>query len=722
MTLAKLLRTGALCGALFVGAVSCALAAFDGEIPAGNFWGNPSASAKAPGKATGTAMFDRAFCATNNAVLARISGSWACLSPANNAIFATSASGVPAFSALTSLPHKTTPTPSDVLLIADQAASGALKYSLISEAVAAVSSGVVSIAGNTGAFTLSNGICNTANDVRLCTIGANTVLGNFTGGAAVPTAQSTTGTGSVMRANAPTMAGNLILNGNWLSGDGGNEGIQVDSSGNVGVGTSSPIFDGNSAIARYLSVNNATAHNFSEIGIGGNATSAGDYLGSIGFYNSSLGAADKRTAIIFGQTEGATNSGNLQFYTYNAGTLGERLRISPTGNVGIANASPPSLLSVGTNFFVDASGSHKTSSAGVAVNSATITTSGDQSANLIAALAAYDVVQLPCGTFSFNSTPVQPATQTLFPRSGQTLAGSGKCTILKNTLNDSAYRGLLQIDNVNDITIRDLVIDLDGKGTTAFCINAMRSDYPRILNVGCKNGLNTGFLLSQNGGSDGSDYALISGCHMENLGNVASTNSHAIEVSLSHHVNIIGCVMKNVDNGINYASSNFGVVSGVTINGSGLTNSAFGGVRCSGSKFMQVSGVVTESTPTGLRLNGCQSSSFSGITIRATKYAGIFLEANNLGGGGPDAMTLGNTLTGIAIDSPCTAGACAAAVSFELSGVPANYVTNNTISGVNLVSGGGSPSALYGLVGVTAGINKCDTSVTTMSNVSYGSC
>jgi hypothetical protein len=32
--------------------------------------------------------------------------------------------------------------------------------------------------------------------------------------------------------------GNILLNGNWLSGDGGNEGIYVDSAGSVGIGTS----------------------------------------------------------------------------------------------------------------------------------------------------------------------------------------------------------------------------------------------------------------------------------------------------------------------------------------------------------------------------------------------------------------------------------------------------------------------------------------------------
>jgi len=37
-----------------------------------------------------------------------------------------------------------------------------------------------------------------------------------------------------------TMTGNIALNGNYLSGDGSDEGVFVDSSGNVGIGTTSP--------------------------------------------------------------------------------------------------------------------------------------------------------------------------------------------------------------------------------------------------------------------------------------------------------------------------------------------------------------------------------------------------------------------------------------------------------------------------------------------------
>jgi hypothetical protein len=52
-------------------------------------------------------------------------------------------------------------------------------------------------------------------------------------------AQGSTADNALPKAGG-TMTGNIALNGNYLSGDGGDEGVFVDSSGNVGIGATTP--------------------------------------------------------------------------------------------------------------------------------------------------------------------------------------------------------------------------------------------------------------------------------------------------------------------------------------------------------------------------------------------------------------------------------------------------------------------------------------------------
>lgn len=83
----KLLRLGALLGALFISGHALAQS-FGGELRAGSFWGNPSASAAPATDATATQMFDRAFCSDDNTFLQRIGSAWVC---AGSDIFVASA-------------------------------------------------------------------------------------------------------------------------------------------------------------------------------------------------------------------------------------------------------------------------------------------------------------------------------------------------------------------------------------------------------------------------------------------------------------------------------------------------------------------------------------------------------------------------------------------------------------------------------------------------------
>lgn len=77
----------------------------------------------------------------------------------------TSGSATPTASTIGALTQKVAPAGTDLVLIQDQAASGALKYATVSSVSSAGS--VSSIAGNTGAFTLSHGLVNSTNDLRI---------------------------------------------------------------------------------------------------------------------------------------------------------------------------------------------------------------------------------------------------------------------------------------------------------------------------------------------------------------------------------------------------------------------------------------------------------------------------------------------------------------------------------------------------------------------------
>jgi len=76
----------------------------------------------------------------------------------------TGSPAAPQDSTIAALTLKASPAASDELLLADNAASGALKRASVSSIASAGS--VASIAGNTGSFTLAGGVTNTANQIQ----------------------------------------------------------------------------------------------------------------------------------------------------------------------------------------------------------------------------------------------------------------------------------------------------------------------------------------------------------------------------------------------------------------------------------------------------------------------------------------------------------------------------------------------------------------------------
>lgn len=127
-------------------------------------------------------------------------------------------SAVPTAVDIPTFTTKASPAGSDFILISDQAASGALKKATVSSI--GTTSGVSTIAGNAGAFTLSSGLTNTVNDLQMASgtiIGS--VIGTYTAATALTTVvpaddtlpQNTEGTQVISVSYTPKISTSTLL-------------------------------------------------------------------------------------------------------------------------------------------------------------------------------------------------------------------------------------------------------------------------------------------------------------------------------------------------------------------------------------------------------------------------------------------------------------------------------------------------------------------------------
>ncbi|HEU4794126.1 MAG TPA: hypothetical protein VFT02_00760, partial [Pyrinomonadaceae bacterium] len=150
------------------------------------------------------------------------------------------------------------------------------------------------------------------------------------------------------------------------------EGLRITSSGNVGIGTTTPgarlvtfgnLLAGNINTHTQLYTGfDAQANQIFEVGYGTptaaitplplivlskNLTSTNQGLGSISFANSNIANGnEKRISAIGSYTDGALNSGALTLSTSTAGVLTERIRFTANGRVGIGTTTPAHGLDV----------------------------------------------------------------------------------------------------------------------------------------------------------------------------------------------------------------------------------------------------------------------------------------------------------------------------------------------------------------------------------------
>lgn len=170
---------------------------------------------------------------------------------------------------------------------------------------------------------------------------------------------------------------NIALGSNWLSGDGGDEGVFVGSTGNIGIGTSTPgrtlsvVSSGEGTISLYNSfgVGNGVSigiEDFQFLRFGG--TSAfkpqflvvGDAFADPGRLVQRFGAGGIR----FESTDGAANT--------------ERMRLTQSGFLGIGTTSPSARLTVTGDMRLTGAFADSSSSTGAVGSVLTATATGTQ--------------------------------------------------------------------------------------------------------------------------------------------------------------------------------------------------------------------------------------------------------------------------------------------------------------------------------------------------------
>lgn len=272
---------------------------------------------------------------------------------------------------------------------------------------------------------------------------------------------------------------NIQLNNNYLSNDGGNEGVRVDNSGNVGIGTGSPtsrlniagggvkLTTGFGNSTNRPSLNTSSIGNYEIRGVGSISGSAQNDLADDGFLRLSAGggtSVNSQSSIdISGFSAVADMSNNIVMRTN--GT--ERLRIDNSGNVNVTgklNVTDPS-----GNVVTKVSGILNTGSfvqldnvkAGPTRNGA----GGGFAGLSIAAVSTTFVADLSA-MYSNNSIGGSTATGVTYTTSGANSAfgwgfgqGNQSTYILNDTTNNRVYRIILMIGasfNNNFISIERL--------------------------------------------------------------------------------------------------------------------------------------------------------------------------------------------------------------------------------------------------------------------------
>ena len=162
--------------------------------------------------------------------------------------------------------------------------------------------------------------------------------GTTSGGMIVTETNSGGGAPSALRMQSGNIEFHTAASGTQDADFNSNERMRIDSSGNVGIGTTSP--------AELLHLQSTAGNTKLRLTQSGSTTD--QINGAIHFGNST----DGQLCEIRGYTSGSTNSGYLQFRTTNSGSDVNAITINTAGRVGIGTTSPQMTLDVAGDFAI----------------------------------------------------------------------------------------------------------------------------------------------------------------------------------------------------------------------------------------------------------------------------------------------------------------------------------------------------------------------------------
>lgn len=214
---------------------------------------------------------------------------------------------------------------------------------VIAAATGITSSGTINFSGLTASrLAVTDGSSNLTNTITAANLASSVTGTTGTGNlvfSASPTFTGTVNAAAATLSSTLTLSGssaNIALGSNYLSGDGDDEGVYVSSTGNVGIGTTTPKGSLDVSGTAFLA---GTAANLGS-GVPASLANSGQLL--VGWNLSSGGGETDLIA-----NRGAGSVGGFRFYDYsNAGTATALMTIQGAGNVGIGTDGPDRKLDI----------------------------------------------------------------------------------------------------------------------------------------------------------------------------------------------------------------------------------------------------------------------------------------------------------------------------------------------------------------------------------------